>query len=467
MVPGTVWHRTEPSSFTGLHYPLPPRRRVHAKAPQKTLCRVRHNRTRCASRPCTRSRRSAPFAVRGMAIVAGTLAANFAWHPRNWNATAMKIAHDAMAWFPSVKETVQSLSFLDELNDPEDWHARGQSGAFIIALSNTSGKFKRSAAVARNLGFDVVFVAASRPQDFITAEDQIAAAMGCTSQHKQRGTMHGSNPLVLANMLSHERALRMLALSKYAWGMVLEDDIMLHPQITPHQAVRLIRRAAAKVDEAKGSRQIGLYIGSCGARCGANVSQSHFGGLPTGLLRGTRCSAFCCHAYAVTRNHAKTFYHDVVCGVDVAFNRTCGARCSRSTCQMDSNMRSFFTFPFPERESLPALSPWRQTEMWIVGGGLAATEDGKGWGVGIILQNRSWAQGTTALKSWHAKRFHWPAYDPTGHVSLCNMSLALGHTAQGALGTELGVMNDAPRCSIVQGSSPCSLSRARHAHSAY
>ena len=82
--------------------------------------------------------------MRGMAIVAGMLAANFAWHPRNWNAEAMKIAHDAMAWFPSVNETVQSLSFLDELNDPEDWHGRGQWGAFIIALSNTSGKFKRS-----------------------------------------------------------------------------------------------------------------------------------------------------------------------------------------------------------------------------------------------------------------------------------------------------------------------------------
>mgnify|MGYP006145380755 CR=1 FL=1 len=306
----------------------------------------------------------------------------------------------------------------------------------------------RLAASVAAIGLHVMHVPASRPNDFATLEDMVAAAVGCDRIRVGGTHMHDTNTVDLATMISHERALRMIYLSNYTWGAIFEDDAELHPDIKPSQTAHILQQASVTVsiDESHDSRarSIGLLLGGNGPRCGGNTSQTHFGGLHIGLLRGTRCSAWWSHAYAVTREHARTFYQDVVCAIDEASGQPCGHRCHARTCTLDWHWMWFFKYPAPERRNLPPSSPWHRTEMWFVGGGLASNASLKLAGVGLFVQNRSTKPGNFNKPGARLVHVRWPP-KPIEHVSLCS---ANGGLPQGGV-MNLSAVDDGPRSAHV------------------
>ena len=341
------------------------------------------------------------------------------YHRRGWNATREGEIERERRAFPSLDETIASLAELELL--PHKDEQTDNWAAFIITTGSNGGMFARTVAVAKALGMDVVPVQASRPLNFATKEDQIAAAFGCQRVNETGSEMLRTSPFEVARGLSHERALRMLALSKYEWGLILEDDVMLHFAVSPTQASHIIRRAAATVIAVK-ERRIGLYIGHCSPGCASNQSQSRFGGMSSGLLRGPRCNALCTLAYAVTRTHARTFYHDLVCSTDEANNLTCAEKCYRRSCAFDYAMRSFFRFS-DDKLKYPSSYPGWTSEMWVVGGGLIGNDTtGARYGSGLLLQNRSGLENQRREGVRVGARFRWPPTDPeSGHVSLCRV----------------------------------------------
>ena len=112
----------------------------------------------------------------------------------------------------------------------------------------------------------------------------------------------------------------------------------------------------------------------------------------------------------------------------------------------DANIRRFFKFTSSVGKQQPAdreKAPWVRTDMWLVGDGLEATESGRGWGIGLMLQNRSWSTTQTSMKTKSAYRFPWP---------LCNRSSAFVNLCDACGGLEPArvngsVVNDGPRCS--------------------
>ena len=379
-------------------------------------------------------------------MVAGmlTLTAILGYHRRDWNATREGEVERERRAFPSLDETIASLAELELL--PHKDEQTDSWAAFIITTGSNGGMFARTVAVAKALGMDVVPVQASRPLNFATKEDQIAAAFGCQRVNETGSTMLGTTPFEVALGLSHERALRMLALSKYEWGLILEDDVMLHFAVSPAQASHIIRRAAATVIAVK-ERRIGLYIGHCSPGCASNQSQSRFGGMSSGLLRGPRCNALCTLAYAVTRTHARTFYHDLVCSTDEANHLTCAEKCYRRSCAFDFAMRSFFRFS-DDKLKYPSSYPGWTSEMWVVGGGLIGNDTtGARYGSGLLLQNRSGLVNRRHEGVRVGSHFRWPPTHPeSGHVSLCQ-----GHRGlPGANESAWSDVGDGLRCSLVR-----------------
>ena len=364
-----------------------------------------------------------------------------------------------------TQATLRDAAILGQLDDPGKEQWQGRWAAYIIAMSNQSDTFAQTAAMARELGLDVFHVPASRPEDFISREDQVAAAFGCARVRATGGSLRETSPRAVAVALSHERGLRMLAMGRHEWGILLEEDVMLHPDITASQAAQIIRRAAAAAG-AISDREIGLYIGSCNGEC--THATSSLGGLPSSLLRGGRCFTYCSHAYAVRRRHARTFYHNVMCAIDNAQGQPCGSFCRTHTCMYDANIRRFFKFTSSVGEQRPAdreKAPWVRTDMWLVGDGLEATESGRGWGIGLILQNRSWSTTQTSMKTKEAYRFPWPS---------CNRSAAFVNLCDAGGGLEPArvngsvVVNDGPRCSYkrtrdgMEASQSCEMSHKAH-----
>ena len=82
-----------------------------------------------------------------------------------------------------------------------------------------------------------------------------------------------------------------------------------------------------------------LYLGSCQPRCDAAVSNDVW--LPTGLLHGGRCHAYCTHAYALSRERASTFFADVF-GCQNGSSSSCGEECEFRPCFMDWAMTRYF-----------------------------------------------------------------------------------------------------------------------------
>ena len=142
-----------------------------------------------------------------------TLTAILGYHRRDWNATREGEIERERRAFPSLDETIASLAELELL--PHKDEQTDSWAAFIITTGSNGGMFARTVAVAKALGMDVVPVQASRPLNFATKEDQIAAAFGCQRVNETGSTMLRTSPFEVAHGLSHERALRMLALSKY------------------------------------------------------------------------------------------------------------------------------------------------------------------------------------------------------------------------------------------------------------
>ena len=56
------------------------------------------------------------------------------------------------------------------------------------------------------------------------------------------------SPHEIGLLISHKRALKVIALSEFAWGAVLEDDACLHEAVRPEHAGRLLAAAFAAAD---------------------------------------------------------------------------------------------------------------------------------------------------------------------------------------------------------------------------
>ena len=195
------------------------------------------------------------------------------------------------------------------------------------------------------------------------------------------------SPHEIGLLISHKRALKAIALSEFAWGAVLEDDACLHEAVRPEHAEWLLAAAFAAADKQRPQPPL-LYLGSCQPRCDAAVSNDVW--LPTGLLHGGRCHAYCTHAYALSRERASTFFADVF-GCQNGSSSSCGEECEFRPCFMDWAMTRYFK---------------RSGSAWIVGGGLHGQ-----WVPnhrGLFIQNRSAALGNAVSGGTGlAKRFRW------------------------------------------------------------
>ena len=197
----------------------------------------------------------------------------------------------------------------------------------------------------------------------------------------------------IALLIGHKRALREIALSKYTWGAVFEDDAYLHEAVAPTLARNLLADAFAAAEAAPRPEPPLLYIGSCEPRCESDVvlrrDQEALGaGLPEALLRVGRCFSYCTHAYALSRGRAATFFDDVFnCANGTA---GCGSSCDVYPCFMDWSMVRY------NRRSQGA---------WIVGGGLQSQFNDMHRG--LFIQNRSKAFNNSVKGSALVKRFRW------------------------------------------------------------
>ena len=326
---------------------------------------------------------------------------------------------DTFTW-PTVSQTVASLKASSKqvasknIEGPPTW-----LGA-IISGSMTSVRFKTASSSVSSAGFAVRWVRAAMPGHFGSKQEMIQDLFGVQAHLPM---MIGMTAFEIALLISHKRALRAIALSKFAWGAVFEDDAYLHEAVPPWRARHLIRTSISAAEAAHRRHLPILYLGSCKPRCEADVvnrsdQQALANGLTEGMLRVGRCYAFCTHAYALSRPRAATFFADVfgcrnettgytaIKSVDAQAwlgqfpgrldkgpsAAGCGSECELWPCFADWSMVRFFQ---------------RSSEAWIVGGGLVSR-----WSDnhrGLFIQNRSAAhQGGSKIKrSGLAKPFRW------------------------------------------------------------
>eukprot|EP00966_Prymnesium_polylepis_P174865 4046911-Prymnesium_polylepis.2 len=252
-----------------------------------------------------------------------------------------------------------------------------------------------------------VHIAAAYPRAY-TSHGQMLVELFGSSQHGM--LMISASEVAL--LLSHKRALEAIARSTFAWGAVFDDDVVLHPDLFAHaeQAACLIRVAVAL--EAAAGRASVVYLGSCDPACLHEPTETQVAHLPSSLLRGGLCQAYCAHAYALSAVHASTFFVDLFCSkpnrlsnssnawdsaaiprtgsVSIVSNEAarhpqCETTCHRRPCLMDWAMRDL-TQATANRADMYMSSQARH-EVWIVGGGFQSP-----WArghVGVFVQNKA------------------------------------------------------------------------------
>ena len=279
--------------------------------------------------------------------------------------------------WPPHNEVVTSL---DHLELPALSHPAATAGAWLAAIISGSAAGLRYNMVARMVtlcGFRPQHVPAAMPSHFASLGEMMLELFG---DAKRRATK--MTPFELGLLISHKRALAVIARSGYAWGGVFEDDAYLHTAVPPTTATHLIRSAFSAAGESAL-----VYLGACAPACRASNGTTS-GGLPPGLLTGGRCSGYCTHAYALSKRQAATFFDDIFDCRDGL--ERCGIECKHRPCFADWAFFRHFTRG--------------RGQAWIVGGGLRSP-----WAVdhrGIFVQNRGIGNNVSGTSL--ARAFRWP-----------------------------------------------------------
>ena len=255
----------------------------------------------------------------------------------------------------------------------------------IISRSKVSARYAATAKAAASCGFEPAHVAAAMPEDYKSLDDMLAELFGA------RRSVAQLSPFEVGLLISHKRALALIARGSHAWGAVFEDDAYLHEEIAPSIATSLLRRTFAEAAQwsiTNKRRTPLLYLGSCSPQCERGLQdQTKVSGLPLGMVRGGHCHAYCTHAYALTRSHATSFFADVFgCNKGAA---TCGVECEHRPCFMDWAIVRHLK---------------RGTEGWVVAGGLRSR-----WNSGhhgLFVQDRSKVADNSTGTFLHRK-FQW------------------------------------------------------------
>ena len=255
----------------------------------------------------------------------------------------------------------------------------------IISRSKVSARYAATAKAAASCGFEPAHVAAAMPEDYKSLDDMLIELFGA------RRSVAQLSPFEVGLLISHKRALALIARGSHAWGAVFEDDAYLHEEIAPSIATSLLRRTFAEAAQwsiTNKRRTPLLYLGSCSPQCERGLQdQTKVSGLPLGMVRGGHCHAYCTHAYALTRSHATSFFADVFgCNKGAA---TCGVECEHRPCFMDWAIVRHLK---------------RGTEGWVVAGGLRSR-----WNSGhhgLFVQDRSKVADNSTGTFLHRK-FQW------------------------------------------------------------
>ena len=255
----------------------------------------------------------------------------------------------------------------------------------IISRSKVSTRYAATAKSAASCGFEPAHVAAAMPQDYTSLDDMLVELFGAKRRVAQL------SPFELGLLISHKRALALIARGSHAWGAVFEDDAYLHEEIAPSIATSLLGRTFAEAAQWSVTNKRPtplLYLGSCSPQCERELhNQTKVGGLPLGMVRSGHCHAYCTHAYALTRSHATSFFADVFgCNNGAA---TCGVECEHRPCFMDWAIVRHLK---------------RGSEGWVVAGGLRSR-----WNAGhhgLFVQDRSKVAHNSTGTLLHRK-FRW------------------------------------------------------------
>ena len=296
----------------------------------------------------------------------------------------------ASLW-PAAEEVVAELARIQWPNEPPLSNA--WLGA-IISGNSSSHRYHAAAESVRSCGFTPMLVRAAMPYHYADLGAMMKELFGDANR---RATKMSAYELGL--LISHKRALAMIAQGPYQWGGVFEDDSYLHEAIKPWQASHLIQRAFQAAGDGRA-----LYLGACAPSCleksgapkqlNAQHPETIYGGFSAGLLQGGRCRAYCSHAYAVGRKHASTLFADVFDCRKIP--ERCGLECKHRPCFMDWALYRHFT---------------RGHDAWVVGGGLRSqwVPDHRG----LFIQNRSALLGNNVSGTNLGRRFHWRFNNPT------------------------------------------------------
>ena len=206
------------------------------------------------------------------------------------------------------------------------------------------------------------------------------------------------SPYELGRLISHKRALKVIAHAEFSWGAVFEDDATINAAVPPSVAGYLIAQSMA----AAGNGRL-LYLGACSPSCLSPEQQNEANGsgLPPGLLRGGRCSSYCTHAYAISRRLAATLFEDVF----ECWNGSsrCGAECATRPCFADwAYVRHFAR---------------GRGEAWIVGGGLVSPDLRYRDHRGLFVQNRSSVLGNQETGTSLSRNYRWQRLPKTGSLA--------------------------------------------------
>ena len=288
---------------------------------------------------------------------------------------------------------VDVVADLERIQRPAEPPASNAWLGAIISGNSSGPRYYAAAKSVGSCGFAPVHVPAAMPYHYANLGAMMKDLFGNASR---RATKMSAYELGL--LISHRRALSLIARGPYPWGGVFEDDAYLHEIVKPWQASHVLQRAFSAAGDGTA-----VYLGACAPSCvaasgtqqqlTAQRTETRYGGLPPGLLQGGRCRAFCSHAYAVGRKHASTLFADVFdCRTGPA---NCGLECNQRPCFMDWALYRHFT---------------RGGGAWVLGGGLRSrwASDHRG----LFIQNRSAQLGNNVSFTNLGRRFRWSASKP-------------------------------------------------------
>lgn len=253
----------------------------------------------------------------------------------------------------------------------------------IISRDTTNERYRTVASAVASCGFLPRHVPAAGPSDYSELGEMMLELFGRATVRAIR-----MSAFEIGLLISHKRALEVIAQGDHLWGGVFEDDAYLHEALSPLHTAHMLHRAFSAAGE---SRTV-VYLGACAPQCVTTdpPERSHIGDLAVGLLRGGRCRGYCTHAYAVERSHATSFFSDVFdCGNGTS---RCGVECESSPCYLDWAFNRHFTRGHPA---------------WLLGGGLGSRW--RGDHRGIFIQNRSAAGGNAVSGTSLSRRYKWNA----------------------------------------------------------